>query len=71
MKVSGINKNHEDYEGDGTTSKLEAHAYSHLAMDVRKRLPSGCRLNPATPSVDAGRSKGASIFSAPVFTSIA
>ncbi len=29
------------------------------------------RLNPATPSVDAGRSKGASIFSAPVFTSIA
>jgi len=30
-------------------------SYGHLAMDVRKRLPSGCRLNPATPSVDAGR----------------
>src|SRR5258708_38774374 len=45
-------------------------SYGHLAMDVRKGLPSGCRLNPATPSVDAGRSKGASIFSAPVFTSI-
>src|SRR5262249_15745538 len=40
----------------------------HLAMDVRKRLPSGCRLNPATLSVEAGRSTGARNFSAPVFT---
>ena len=46
-------------------------SYGHLAMEVRKRLPSGCRLNPAIWLTDGGRSSGASILSAPVLTAIA
>src|SRR5579859_8059647 len=33
-------------------------SYGHFAMDVRKCLPSGCRLNPAMLAVYTGKSSG-------------